>query len=133
MDRPTTGIDELDSALGGLLWGDNVVWEVDDSTAPEPFYAAVADKTDRYDYAAYVALLVLVDVESRDQEVIRLTPQTCHVHQEAGTDIWTGESRPSVRACGSCGVAGRTWSSASTRTRATPSSTPIRSCTAIST
>jgi transcriptional regulator with XRE-family HTH domain len=55
MDRPTTGIDELDSALGGLLWGDNVVWEVDDPAAPEPFYAAVGDSTDRYDYAAYVA------------------------------------------------------------------------------
>jgi transcriptional regulator with XRE-family HTH domain len=54
MDRPTTGIDELDSALGGLFWGDNVVWAVDDPTAPDPFYAAIAGSTDRYDYAAYV-------------------------------------------------------------------------------
>jgi transcriptional regulator with XRE-family HTH domain len=55
MDRPTTGIDELDSALGGLFWGDNVVWQVDDATAPEPFYTAIATSTDCYDYAAYVA------------------------------------------------------------------------------
>jgi transcriptional regulator with XRE-family HTH domain len=55
MDPPTSGIDELDSALGGLLWGDNVVWQVDDATEPEPFFTAVADSTDRYDYAAYVA------------------------------------------------------------------------------
>jgi transcriptional regulator with XRE-family HTH domain len=55
MDPPTTGIDELDSALGGLLWGDNVVYEVDDTTTPEPFYAAAAASTDSYDYAAYVA------------------------------------------------------------------------------
>jgi transcriptional regulator with XRE-family HTH domain len=55
MDEPTTGIDELDSALGGLFWGDNVVWEVDDASASEPYYAAIAGSTDRYDYAAFVA------------------------------------------------------------------------------
>src|SRR5919106_224207 len=55
MDPPTTGIDELDSALGGLLWGDNVVLEVGDATTSEPFYTAAADSTDAYDYAAYVA------------------------------------------------------------------------------
>ena len=54
MDPPTTGIDELDSALGGLFWGDNVVWEVDDAAAPAPFYTAVANSSDRYDYAAFV-------------------------------------------------------------------------------
>jgi transcriptional regulator with XRE-family HTH domain len=56
MDAATTGIDQLDSALGGLFWGDNVVWEVDHATALAPFYSAVADSTDAYDYAAYVAL-----------------------------------------------------------------------------
>jgi transcriptional regulator with XRE-family HTH domain len=55
MDQATTGIGELDSALGGLLWGDNVVLEVDDTAVPSPFYAAVAGSTDCYDYAAYVA------------------------------------------------------------------------------
>jgi transcriptional regulator with XRE-family HTH domain len=56
MDAPTTGIDELDSALGGLFWGDNVVWEVDDATALAPYYTAASDSADAYDYAAYVAL-----------------------------------------------------------------------------
>ena len=28
MAAATTGIRELDDALGGLYWGDNVVWEV---------------------------------------------------------------------------------------------------------
>jgi transcriptional regulator with XRE-family HTH domain len=55
MDAPTSGIDELDSALGGLFWGDNVVWEVDDPSTLAPFYAAAAGSTDRYDYAVFVA------------------------------------------------------------------------------
>ena len=39
----TTGVAELDAALGGLFWGDNVVWEADEDGLPEPFYRAVAD------------------------------------------------------------------------------------------
>jgi transcriptional regulator with XRE-family HTH domain len=56
MEAATTGIRELDEALGGLLWGDNVVWEADDPAAFEPFYAAAAASVDRYDFAAYVTL-----------------------------------------------------------------------------
>ena len=39
----TTGIAELDAALGGLFWGDNVVWEADEDGLPEPFFRAVAE------------------------------------------------------------------------------------------
>ena len=60
----TTGIRELDEALGGLLWGDNVVWETDDVSSAVPFYAAVAESADRYDFAAYVTL-------ERDPDEIR--------------------------------------------------------------
>ena len=39
--RVSTGIDALDAVLGGLYWGDNVVWQLD--AAPvEPFYGAIA-------------------------------------------------------------------------------------------
>ena len=38
--RVSTGIPELDLILGGLFWGDNVVWELDGPQAP-PFYAAI--------------------------------------------------------------------------------------------
>jgi transcriptional regulator with XRE-family HTH domain len=38
----TTGIRELDDVLGGLYWGDNVVWELDGAPVA-PFYRAVAD------------------------------------------------------------------------------------------
>jgi transcriptional regulator with XRE-family HTH domain len=52
----TTGIAELDAALGGLFWGDNVVWEADEDRLPEPFFHAVAGTRAKYDYAAWVTL-----------------------------------------------------------------------------
>ncbi|HEX2044895.1 MAG TPA: helix-turn-helix domain-containing protein [Gaiellaceae bacterium] len=63
MATATTGIPELDDALGGVLWGDNVVLEAEDPAAHEPFYAAAAESADRYDSAVYVA------VESEPDEV----------------------------------------------------------------
>jgi transcriptional regulator with XRE-family HTH domain len=41
-DVATSGVAALDELLGGLFWGDNVVWEVVGSTAADPFYAAAA-------------------------------------------------------------------------------------------
>jgi len=38
----SSGVAPLDLLLGGLFWGDNVVWEVARAEAAEPFYAAVA-------------------------------------------------------------------------------------------
>lgn len=52
----TTGIAELDAALGGLFWGDNVVWEAEDPAGLEPFLHAVNEARERYDVAAYVTL-----------------------------------------------------------------------------
>ena len=53
--HPTTGLPDLDVALGGLLWGDNVVWVVDGGTA-EPFFRSIAAVADRYDSAMVVAV-----------------------------------------------------------------------------
>ncbi len=52
----TTGLDELDRALGGLYWGDNVVWDAEAGDDVRPFYAAVAATSRAYDAAAYVTL-----------------------------------------------------------------------------
>src|SRR5262245_4935275 len=52
----TTGVAELDRALNGLYWGDNVVFDAELAADVEPFYAAVAAQAERYEGAAYVAL-----------------------------------------------------------------------------
>ena len=52
----TTGVNELDRALGGLYWGDNVVWDAEGADDVVPFYAAAAAKAPEYDAAAYVSL-----------------------------------------------------------------------------
>ena len=45
----TTGVEELDRALNGLFWGDNVVFAADDAADVEPFYRAVAAKAALYE------------------------------------------------------------------------------------
>src|SRR3954466_8151804 len=52
----STGVADLDAALDGLFWGDNVVWETEQQAAVEPFYAALADQRAAYDLAVYVSL-----------------------------------------------------------------------------
>jgi transcriptional regulator with XRE-family HTH domain len=52
----STGVSELDAVLGGLYWGDNVVWESEDSSSFEPFFRSIATDVSRYDHAAYVTL-----------------------------------------------------------------------------
>jgi transcriptional regulator with XRE-family HTH domain len=52
----STGVTQLDDALGGLFWGDNVVFEVGAPPAVEPFYRAVAGVDERYDQRIYVRL-----------------------------------------------------------------------------
>ncbi len=51
-----TGVDELDSALGGLFWGDNVVFAVSDGATAEPFYRAIAASDVSYDRRLLVRL-----------------------------------------------------------------------------
>jgi transcriptional regulator with XRE-family HTH domain len=52
----TTGIEVLDLALGGLYWGDNVVWEVEEGSSGEPFYRAIAASAANYHFAGFVAI-----------------------------------------------------------------------------
>ena len=53
---PATGIETLDRAIGGLYWGDNVVWEVTGSVTAAPFFQVVSGRRDVYDHAAFVTL-----------------------------------------------------------------------------
>jgi hypothetical protein len=52
----TTGSGDLDRALGGLYWGDNVVFEVRRAGQELPFYAALAAETAQSGAIARVAL-----------------------------------------------------------------------------
>jgi transcriptional regulator with XRE-family HTH domain len=53
----TTGVDDLDRALNGLFWGDNVVFAADDAADVEPFFRAVAAKAPLYAASAFVNLV----------------------------------------------------------------------------
>ncbi|MDQ3823360.1 MAG: helix-turn-helix domain-containing protein [Actinomycetota bacterium] len=55
-DVASTGVAPLDDVLGGLFWGDNVVFEVAEPPAATPFYRAVAGAADQYDQRLYVSL-----------------------------------------------------------------------------
>lgn len=55
-DVALTGVAELDDALGGLFWGDNVVFEVSGDAAAAPFYRAVAASDVAYDRRLCVRL-----------------------------------------------------------------------------
>ena len=52
----STGIAELDRALGGLYWGDNVIWETDERAPADPFFRAIAETRSAYDVAGFVTL-----------------------------------------------------------------------------
>lgn len=51
-----TGVAELDEALGGLFWGDNVVFEVGAGAGAAPFYRAIASSEVAYDRRLLVRL-----------------------------------------------------------------------------
>lgn len=53
--RVSTGLIPLDAVLGGLFWGDNVVWQLD-GTPVEPFYRAIAGQTRVFDTKVVVSL-----------------------------------------------------------------------------
>ena len=77
----TTGVDELDRALNGLFWGDNVVFAADDAGEVEPFFRAVAAKAARYDGSAFVTLV-------RDPaEVERAYPQLELIDARPGSPL----------------------------------------------
>ncbi len=51
-----TGVPELDAAIGGLFWGDNVVFAVSDGATAAPFYRAIAGSDVVYDRRLVVRL-----------------------------------------------------------------------------
>ena len=55
-DVATTGVAELDNAVGGLFWGDNVVFEVAAGATAAPFYRAVAASEVPYERRLFVRL-----------------------------------------------------------------------------
>jgi transcriptional regulator with XRE-family HTH domain len=55
-DIAATGVPELDAGLGGLFWGDNVVYQVADGVSAEPFYRAIARSEVSYDRRLFVRL-----------------------------------------------------------------------------
>jgi transcriptional regulator with XRE-family HTH domain len=77
----STGVSELDRALGGLYWGDNVVWEPDDDVSAQPFYAAIAHLAPRYEYAAYVSL------RQSPEDVTKAYPGLAVVDARPGSDL----------------------------------------------
>ena len=81
--RATSGLPELDVALGGLYWGDNVVWEAEDGAAVAPFYAAAAAaaREGQYDLAAYVTLTRSPD------ELAALHPGLDVIDARPGTEL----------------------------------------------
>ncbi len=62
----STGVADLDSALHGLYWGDNVVFEPDSTDTAVPFFAAIAEHSEPYDQAAYVTLTLDPEPINRD-------------------------------------------------------------------
>ena len=65
-DVASTGVVELDEVLGGLFWGDNVVLEVAEPAAAEPFYRAAAAVAGDYDQRIYVKIAAGVPVSGFD-------------------------------------------------------------------
>lgn len=51
-----TGAAELDQVLGGLSWGDNVVFEVAHGATVAPFYRAIAASNVAYDQRLFIVL-----------------------------------------------------------------------------
>ena len=50
----STGVPQLDAALGGLYWGDNVVWELDDGGVLEPFVAGLLRDREQFHRIVFV-------------------------------------------------------------------------------
>jgi transcriptional regulator with XRE-family HTH domain len=53
--RVSTGVPTLDHVLGGLYWGDNVVWQLDGAVA-EPFYRAILGLEHAFDARSWIAV-----------------------------------------------------------------------------
>ena len=78
--RVSTGLAELDQALEGLYWGDNVVWQVEGAPIA-PFYLAIAELADAFDARTFVSLRDQIPVDRpAGVSVIRAGPGTRFGH-----------------------------------------------------
>ena len=91
--RVSTGLEALDEVLGGLYWGDNVVWQLDRAPV-EPFYRAIASSSDVFETKTVVSVgsavntygipgLAIVDAGpgsdlARPAELLREIHRLCH-------------------------------------------------------
>jgi transcriptional regulator with XRE-family HTH domain len=74
--RASTGLEALDAVLGGLYWGDNVVWHLD-GVRVEPFYEAIAALEDAFDTKTIVSVAADGDLQGlTGLPVIRAGPHT---------------------------------------------------------
>lgn len=61
--RVSTGLDALDAVLGGLYWGDNVVWQLD-ATPAEPFYNEIARRGEDFDTRTFISVSGSVETQN---------------------------------------------------------------------
>jgi transcriptional regulator with XRE-family HTH domain len=73
-DVASTGVPELDEALGGLFWGDNIVFEVPEAPLAKPFYRAVAKSPEQYDERLYIGLSGKVGAGLRGFDLVDASP-----------------------------------------------------------
>jgi transcriptional regulator with XRE-family HTH domain len=96
----STGVADLDRALHGLYWGDNVVFEPDSTDTAQPFFAAVAEHSEAYDHAAYVTLTLDPEIIHRDYPslgVIDARPDTPLAEAGALLNEVRRRSKPQAR------------------------------------
>ncbi|HLH66220.1 MAG TPA: helix-turn-helix domain-containing protein [Solirubrobacteraceae bacterium] len=70
-----SGLDALDAVLGGLFWGDNVVWQLEGAPS-QPFYTAIAGRREQFDSRLFVALREDAEPPAPGLELIRAGPGT---------------------------------------------------------
>jgi len=81
-ESTVTGVAELDRALDGLYWGDNVVWVWEGSDPPQQmFYDAIAQRRDDFGATGYVA------ASSDPAEIISRWPWLDILDARKGTPI----------------------------------------------
>ena len=96
----STGVADLDRALHGLYWGDNVVFEPDSTDAAIPFFTAIAEHSEVYDHAAYVSLTLDPEKINRDYPslgVIDARPHTPLAEAGALLNEVRRRSKPQAR------------------------------------
>jgi hypothetical protein len=72
-------VPELDAALDGLFWGDNVVWELDEAGLLDPFVAALLRGREQFDRIVFVRFAGDVDglrAAHADAEVLDARPRS---------------------------------------------------------